>query len=230
MKPVVVSKTPPLGDIPDDQIAAAINRAIQESRSKLRIDAIDGYLLHRASDWRRLSVRAALRGAQENGTIQSIGVSSYDADEVMDLLDIEGFDILQIPFSIFDRRAHTSGLLDRTNALGVAVCARSIFLQGLLFLDPMRPDPDFRDAAPHLSALRGIAAEAGCDLATIAIQGALDMEGIATVIVGLYAADQVDQAVASAAARLDTSVIEEAIRVAGAIPANIRDPRLWRQR
>lgn len=229
LAPVIVSKSPPLGNIPDDAVASLLDRSIDDTRDRLRVATVDGYLLHRASDWRSPSVRAALRRARETGRVSSIGVSCYEADEAIVLLGIEAFDILQIPFSVFDRRAHESGLLDRAATMDVTVCARSVFLQGLLFLDPEQLAPGFRDAVPALARLRQIAGEAGCDLATLALQAVLRVDGIATVIVGLYGADQVGPTVASAAARLDPAVIEEAIKIAATIPADIRDPRLWRQ-
>jgi aryl-alcohol dehydrogenase-like predicted oxidoreductase len=225
--PVVISKAPPLVDVPDDEVAGALDRFIDASRSKLGVTAIDGYLLHDACDWRRAPVRAALQAAKTQGGVRAVGVSGYDANEMLDLLAIDCFDMLQIPLSIFDRRAEASGLLDRTRNLGVVVFARSVFLQGLLFLDPADLAPAFRPAAPPLAKLRALAAEAGCDLTAIAIRAAAETHGVASVVVGLYSAAQVDQAVAALIAPVEKEVIAEAVAIAGTIPADLRDPRRW---
>jgi aryl-alcohol dehydrogenase-like predicted oxidoreductase len=227
VKPVVISKSPRLGDVADDAVAGALSRSIDASRSKLGVPTIDGYLLHRASDWRRAPVRDALQRAKARGHVESCGVSGYDADEVLELLAIDRFGMLQIPFGLFDRRAAASGLLERANELGVVVLARSVFLQGLLFLDPARLAPQFRPAAPHLAKIHELVAEAGSELAAVAIQAALNVSGISSVIVGLYSTEQVDQAALSIAAPVDDALVREAIEIAGAIPADLRDPRRW---
>lgn len=227
LSPVIISKSTPLGDVPDDQIAVTLNKSLGTSRSKLRVSAVDGYLLHSPSDWRRQSVRSALKAAKDQGLVHAVGVSAYDAEDVLELLLIDRFDILQLPFSIFDRRAETIGLLDRTRDLGITVFARSAFLQGLLFLDPSQLSPAFRAAASQLEKLRCLAAESGCDLTTIALNASANADGIASVVVGFYSAMQVEQAANAIATSVEDSVIEEAFEIAGALPESLRDPRRW---
>ncbi len=212
---------------PTTRLAAVLERNIETSRSKLRVSALDGYLLHSHSDWRRQSVRSALRTAKEQGQVHAVGVSAYDADDVLELLSIDRFDLLQLPFSIFDRRAEATGLLDRAQDQGILVFARSIFLQGLLFLDPSQLSPAFRAAAPQLEKLRSLAAEAGCDLTAIAIKAAEKADGVASAIVGFYSTEQVDQAASAIATSVDESVIAEAFKIAEALPEGLRDPRRW---
>lgn len=154
-------------------------------------------------------------------------MSGYDATEIDDLIAIDRPDLIQLPFSIFDRRAQSSGLLDRATDAGIVVFARSVYLQGLLFMDPATLPPYFRDAKPVLERLRHLAAETDCDLETIGILGALKTPGISSVVVGLVSPDQVDRAVASTEATVDEAIISEAVRIGSELPDAIRDPRRW---
>ena len=56
---------------------------------------------------------------------------------------------MQVPFSLLDQRLLQDGSLARLKDLGVEIHARSLFLQGLLFMEPL-PEK-LRDAAPLLA-------------------------------------------------------------------------------
>ena len=63
-----------------------------------------------------------------------IGLSIYNESDV-DTKILKAIKILQIPYSIFDRRFKDSGYIDDAKAEGVEIHARSIFLQGLILID-----------------------------------------------------------------------------------------------
>ena len=229
IRPTIISKAPSMADIDDASVSDRLESIAKRSRRMLDKPLIDSYLLHQHADWRRSSVRASLRRLQDQGVVGAIGLSGYDATEINDLITIDRPDLIQLPFSIFDRRAESSGLLDRAADTGIAVFARSVYLQGLLFMDPATLPPYFHDAKPVLERLRRLAAEAECDLETIGILGALRAPVISSVVIGLVSSDQVDRAVTSAKATVDGAVIAEAVRIGAELPNDIRDPRQWPQ-
>lgn len=66
-----------------------------------------------------------------------IGVSVYTPKEVVDLLNLNIIpDVIQIPYNIFDRKFDY--ILPKLKKLRIEIHARSLFLQGLLFLDISR--------------------------------------------------------------------------------------------
>ncbi len=78
---------------------------------------------------------------KNDGKVKKIGVSVYSPNDILILLDIFNFEIVQAPFSIIDQRFLNSGLLDKLNKLNISFHARSIFLQGLLLMNLNRiPD------------------------------------------------------------------------------------------
>ena len=72
---------------------------------------------------------------REDGVFRKIGISAYVADDPARLAARFRPDVMQLPFSLLDQRLLADGTLARLAELGVEVHARSLFLQGLLFLE-----------------------------------------------------------------------------------------------
>ena len=70
--------------------------------------------------------------------INKIGFSIYNPNELEPLLASYKPDIVQAPYNILDRRIKSSGWLQKLNDNNIEVQARSIFLQGLLLMSPIK--------------------------------------------------------------------------------------------
>ena len=104
-------------------------------------------------------------------------------------------DVMQLPFSLLDQRLLADGTLARLAELGVEIHARSLFLQGLLFLDPV-PD-NLREAGPHLARLRAELREAGITPLAAALGFVLGRPEIGVGLVGVTSAREFDQIVSA---------------------------------
>ena len=151
----IVTKTIGLGQGLDAVIARA-----RQSAQALKADTL---LVHAAGDllgpdgdalWK------ALLELREQGVFRKIGISAYVADDPAALAQRFRPDVMQIPFSLLDQRLLADGSLARLKNLGVEIHARSLFLQGLLFLAPDALPEKLQSAAPQLRAAGKIAAPA----------------------------------------------------------------------
>ena len=98
-----------------------------------------GLLLHRPQQLlshKGQEIYNALSCLKKEGLVDKIGISIYHPNELEDLCNHFSFDLIQAPFNIFDRSLKQSGWLSRLKDLGVEVHIRSIFLQGLLLMNP----------------------------------------------------------------------------------------------
>ena len=88
--------------------------------------------------------------------------------------------------SIFDQRLIACGALDRLAKRGVEAYVRSVFLQGLFFLDPDRvSDPILlAHAVPGIRRLREIAEREGMTVAQLAVGFLRDLEGVTSLVLG----------------------------------------------
>jgi hypothetical protein len=142
----VISKLPPLPSSVED-VAKWVNDAVVGSLNRLRIDNLEGLLLHRASDLYSHTVgdqlNKALLELKDQGVVKKIGVSIYDPHELEPLIGRRQISLVQAPFNVVDRRILTSGWMARLNDSGVELHTRSVFLQGLLLSEKLQRDPRF---------------------------------------------------------------------------------------
>ena len=108
--------------------------SLMTSLHRLQASMLHGFLLHRASDLLAAEGEALLEwleGLRHRGLVGHIGVSIYEASELIGL-PLDRLQIVQLPVSVYDQRLINDGTVRKLNELGISVHARSIFLQGLL--------------------------------------------------------------------------------------------------
>jgi aryl-alcohol dehydrogenase-like predicted oxidoreductase len=185
----IVTKLPPwAGGISRSQAGAWVERAIGESLSRLRQDSVYAVLSHGADALLSPSGPAiwdALDRARA-GTVAKIGASVYTSDDIDALLERYPIELLQVPVNVLDQRLVRSGHLARLRAAGVEVHARSVFLQGLLLMEPKAlPASQFDGVRDVLEKFRSAAMSAGASPLQAAVAYVLGVNGIDTVIVGV---------------------------------------------
>ena len=177
----IVSKLPSL----EPYRAGKIEAFLEQSFKSLKVERLYGYLLHRFNDilvsddvWNDL-VRL-----KRNGSIEKIGFSLYSPDELIFLLDhgVE-FDILQVPYSIFDRRFEEYfGLLNQKK---VEIQARSIFLQGLAFLNSDELPESVEKAKDSLKILKNLSEKANIPINALCLNFVLLNSNIDHAVIGV---------------------------------------------
>jgi aryl-alcohol dehydrogenase-like predicted oxidoreductase len=190
----VVTKTANL----KNGLAALIARA-RQSALTLQRRPVDLLLVHAATDLAGSEGDAlwnALLALKQEGLFKGIGISAYVADDPVALARRFKPDAMQVPLSLLDQRLIRSGALAALKAGGVEIHARSLFLQGLLFLETL--PPKLAAAAPHLAALRRRVADAGSTPLAAALAFALD-QPIDVAVVGVTTPRELDEILAAAA-------------------------------
>lgn len=112
---------------------------VEGSLKKLKQKEIYGLLLHRSSALTEKNgdiLYRALIDLKAQGTIQKIGVSIYSPSELDFVFKNFDIDLVQAPVNLFDRSMESTGLGQMLQKKGIEVHARSIFLQGLLLMNP----------------------------------------------------------------------------------------------
>jgi len=192
----IVTKTVGIGQGVD----AVVARARQSVRNLGRVDLL---LVHAAGELAGSmgqDLWHALRGLKERGEVGGIGISAYVADDPVALAERFHPDAMQIPFSLLDQRLLRDGSLKRLKELGVEIHARSLFLQGLLFLET--PPQKLAHAAPMLAEARAHIARAGGTPLAAALGFVLSHPEVDTAVVGVTALKQLEEIMAAASVRL----------------------------
>jgi len=194
-KPAIITKIPKLkGDTPQELERFAVESA-EASLERLGVDRLDGILLHGSQDplLHKSACAKAMQSLLDRGYTDRVGVSVYTAEEIEGMLSYDVFSLTQIPMNLFDQSLLKGGYPERLKERGYDVFVRSVFWQGLFFLDPDRvTDPDLiRYAVPHIRLLRSFAEENGCSVPQLAIGFIRQCVGVSSLVLGADTPEQV---------------------------------------
>lgn len=209
--PGIVTKIPPLqGSTPKDLERFAV-ASVERSLQALGLNKVDAVMLHGAKDpaiYGSGCVRA-VKTLLEHGYTDHVGVSVYTPEDVESMLRYDVFSLTQVPMNIFDQRLITGGWIRRLEQQGYTVFVRSVFLQGLFFLDPDRiTDPILQaHAVPKLRLMRSIAQQENMTVAQLAIAFIRDCPGVSSLVLGAETPWQV----ADNIAYFDTPPLSQAV-------------------
>jgi aryl-alcohol dehydrogenase-like predicted oxidoreductase len=174
----VVSKLPshPTGH-PREELRASLDR--------LGLQSLYGYLLHSFQTWEQgpasLSELAACRG---EGLVGKVGVSLYRPEEAERLMDAGApLDLVQVPYSLLDRRFER--IFERLHGYGAEIHVRSVFLQGVLFLDGERLHPRFARVRQGIEMLHAFARELDVDVAALCLGFVAANRLVTRIVVGV---------------------------------------------
>ena len=181
-------------------VPAVIARARQSIATLGRVDLL---LVHAASDLLGSdgdTLWNALRDLKDEGAVGGIGISAYVADDPAALAARFRPDAVQVPFSLLDQRLLQDGSLARLKEARVEVHARSVFLQGLLFLET--PPEKLRDAAPLLQSVRARIAAADTTPLAAALGFVLSRPEVDVAVTGVTALKELEEILAAAGSPL----------------------------
>lgn len=143
--------------IDSDRITASdadrVESAFIESLEKLRCYSVYGLMFHNADDLLAEGgemIMERLQCLKKSGRVSKIGASVYTADQIDKILSRFEIDLIQLPINVLDQRLLAGGQLSALKSRGVEIHARSVFLQGLLLMDPDTLGPHFDLVKKHL--------------------------------------------------------------------------------
>lgn len=161
----VVTKLPSLLAGDDRRFdASAADLMLERSLARLRCETVYGLLLHRSADLLSSQgdeVMAWLLRCKQAGRVRKIGVSVYAEDDLDGLMSRYPLELIQAPVNLFDQRLVRSGALRRCRDKGAEIHVRSVFLQGLLLMDPSELPAYFQPYIGKLSAYRKFVERSG---------------------------------------------------------------------
>jgi aryl-alcohol dehydrogenase-like predicted oxidoreductase len=225
----LTTKLLPLLSAHPDHLRRVVASEVLASRTRLGrgADASLGVLFHTPQYGAHQGMVDALLAARDSGLCDHVGTSIYFPGEFDALLP--GQDIVQLPYSVFDRRFATSGVFERARERGIRVYARSPFCQGLVVMEPERVPDWLAHARPFVRAFRDVCARFAMSPAEAAFRFALD--GPADhVVFGVDSMEQLSQDLSFAASAPSPgwAELKEALGAAlRELPEAVVVPSLW---
>ena len=190
----VITKTISL----ENGISKVIN-GFYQSLNRLDQKQVEGLLIHNIKDIKDKQfdmLFSKLNELKQQGLIKKIGFSTYTPGQVDFLLENFDFDLIQVPFNVFDTRLIQSGQLQALKSKGVEIHARSIFLQGVL-LDFDNLSDYFLTWKAQFTEYQVMVKNSGLSLLEYALNFVLSIQEIDRVLVGVNNEQQLREIVLS---------------------------------
>ena len=200
----IVTKSPALADAPiEARHGRQVLDSLAASLDRLKVSAVHGFLVHRSEDlaqtgWQHLA--DAMLEARARGWASRIGASVYNSDQLALVESRFRPDLIQLPLNVLDRRPIVSGMLARLKSAGVEIHARSVFLQGLLLMDPGELPEFFAPLRPIIVRVRETWQQRGQSALGGCLAFALRQPEIDAVVVGVNSIKEFEQIEAVVAA------------------------------
>ncbi len=189
-KVFIISKIP--GEISRTTEARVLN-GIEESLRELKVNRLYGLFLHDPKNLLSWNSQAEkiIKKIKKTGMAERIGVSVYTYNDALKVLRSDAFDMVQMPFNIFDQSFSREGVSALARKKRKLVFVRSIFLQGLLLMDASQLKGRFRRFAEYLAKRDNLCREFGLNRKELAIGYVKKRAGGAHIIFGAETSRQV---------------------------------------
>jgi aryl-alcohol dehydrogenase-like predicted oxidoreductase len=184
---------------------AHIQASVEASLRRLHTDYLDIYQLHSPprDALERAEFVESLERLRQQGKIRYWGVACERPDDVSACLRLPSLASLQIGVNVLEQDAVDTAIpLARSH--GVGVIGRQVFASGLLTRPLEDINPRYVDSEAkrqHLERFAAIVEATGRSRSELAIQYALNIDGVSVVLVGVSRMDQLEHALSAYHAR-----------------------------
>lgn len=136
----IITKSPKfISDCITNKDIDLLNESFNKSCSNLKRNKIYGLLIHNPEDLLKKGGERIYEKLVEykiKNKVSKIGFSAYNSINTNEIIDRYNIDLVQIPVNIFNQKMINDGTLHNLKEKNIEVHARSIFLQGVLLIEP----------------------------------------------------------------------------------------------
>lgn len=163
----------------------SVGKMFNESLKRLNVIRLYGYLLHHFEVYKNNpKIWDEFVALKESGKVQKIGFSLYTPEELELILKNKSpFDLIQVPFNIFDKKFLP--YMKELHENGVEIHVRSTFLQGLFFKDRNTLPDKLQPMKKYLLQLDAFSQKSGLSISEIALNYNLQNPYIDGVLIGV---------------------------------------------
>lgn len=163
----------------------SVAQALRESLARLKRERLYAYLLHSYGTYSgKPAVLDELQELKATGRLEKIGISLYHPAEAEVLLKANApVDIVQFPYSILDRRFEQ--VLPALRERGIETHVRSVYLQGLYFMQPDRLPGHLQPAAAKIARLQQLAEDHQLALGAVCLGFVLANPFVSHAVIGI---------------------------------------------
>ena len=228
----IITKTPVLKEnrySSDDGII--IKKAFYESLKRLKLSSVAGLLIQDAYNVLAEGGEFLYEGMLElkyKGLVEKIGFSVYNGEQIDKLLDLYDFDLIQVPVNVLDQRLIKGGELKKLKNKDIEIHARSIFLQGLLLMEPDNLHSFFDPIKPVINKYRSFIISRGLTPVEGAINFVASVPEIDYIIAGVNTTEHLKTNLDGFKSTLKDRIPLENFSMFSIEDSRYLNPKLWK--
>ena len=218
-----------LDEVNPSEYESIIEREIISQLKTLHTDYVDAYVFHSSRYAFDLAKLEAIQVVVDKGYAKKCGVSVYEPEEAEFCYESGLVSFIQAPYSIFDHRMKTSGIIDHQMKKNCILHTRSAFIQGVIVMDADQVPPFLEKAKPIVRKIEDICNREGISRTQLAIQYVKRERGISNLVFGVDSLDQLKEDIQYFNEDLPDEVLEKIGSEFDGIEADIVMPSLWKR-
>lgn len=203
--------------------------SINQSLNRLKVKCVDTIMFHNFEDFKNtntseLNSLLELKGEK----FLNLGISLYTNEQVYEVCDSGLFSVIQLPFNALDNHNLRGDVLANLKNIGIETHTRSVFLQGLFFMDFNILPKKLKPLEKYLRKLDELAREYRITKESLVLQYTMCKDYIDGVLVGVDTLDQLKSNVLSTNRAIPKEVFKEmdSIKVD---EVELLNPATWHQ-
>jgi len=159
-----------------------------------------------------------------------IGVSVYDETDINLVLNSDlKPDVIQVPMNILDSELYQKKIISKLYQQNIEIHVRSVFLQGLFYLDDSVLKKQFSDVVPYIKKLRLIAKNANLTLSELSLLWVASLDQISKIVIGVDSLFQLKSHFSTLNKNVNNIFFEEALNI-NYNNSTITNPSLWKKK
>jgi aryl-alcohol dehydrogenase-like predicted oxidoreductase len=159
---------------------------IKISLEMLKIPSLEVYSYHSFTDYINYPfLKDELLSLKSNGLIRKIGISVYKNQELQHVMLDNEIEVIQLPFNILDNNNIRGSYLAGAKSNNKEIHIRSVFLQGLLFMDNSLIPSKLNPLKPYLEKIKTLCEKESITMQSLALSYAIHNEHIDQVLIGV---------------------------------------------
>ena len=218
--PKLSTKIPDLNNYPNKSIELLFS----EIMKKLNVSKVNNLFLHKPSNWHHFNIKNYIESLLKKRIISKFGLSIY---EEKDMIIDPSIKIIQLPGNIFNQKVLRSDTIKKFISEGGSVHIRSIFLQGLLLIEPNRIPSSLKETKKGVLFFNNIAKELKIDKLQLALLCAHYMLPKSKLIIGIDNTEQFKKIISNENIFYNKTDIKEVVKMGEKYSSKIWDTRNW---
>ena len=164
---------------------------IQNQLNILGINSFYGYMFHDYKSFKNndFALRK-LNDLVDCGMIKNVGISIYETNNIIDIVENYKFNFIQLPFNLLDNEKDKIEILKIACKKQIKIHVRSVFLQGLFFKPLKNYSKKLEPLKKYIKKLNNISLESKMDIESLALMYPLKKYYIDKVIFGVHNLEQ----------------------------------------